>query len=836
MKNIFLFPLLFLFLISVEAQEKRFLSGYVFEDVSVLENIKVVNLTKDITTVTDSGGKYKIAVATGDQIRFSFIGMKTIAIKVEDVTRILNLEMFPEVTELDEVTVQKKKKLSQKELRVEYAFNKNIVMTGFGLLDTKKTIGDIQVLTADDFKANGACLLDLLRLNFTGLRVEGSCALPGPIAIRSAVGQTVIEVDGLIQDPHIIPIEHVRRVAVFAGSALTRKYGADVGGVIVINTFSGTTFGNKIVDRARLRDNFIKSPDLGRQYLNENKRRNQNKKLISGTVTDGKTPIPDVNISIEATNTATRTNDKGKYKIKANPGDEITFSYIGLKTVTIKVEDVTRFLNPVMIPEVTELEEVTVESSKRMSQKDLEEDYNSRKNIIRTAFGYLDGDRAAGKIRVITEEDITSVNLCILDLLRTRFPGITVIGDCLGVGGSVLIRGANSINNVATAIFDVDGQIFTDVPIWINTGNIERVAILNNLALTSTYGSAGSGGVIVINTVAGSPGNKSLVDQARLRNNFINGKILTKADINRNKATYLKELEASTSLEDAKAVFDTYDAQYKSSPYFYLDAYSYFSDKWDELDFADAFIKAKYGLFENNAVLLKALAYQYERQGRYAQANGAYKEIFLLRPNYAQSYMDMANSYRNLNESKDAATIYTRYAYLIEQGFMKQDTVGFGPIMEREFNNLLSLNGEAVVNAKKVKKLYIAEEDFKGTRLVFEWNDSEAEFELQFVNPGNQYYTWKHSLMDNSETIYLEKDFGYNVTEYLLDGSLPGTWSVNLNYLGNKSLTPTYLKATVYYNYGSKSQRKKTKVFKVSLKNVNQELFKVQSVGQLSVE
>jgi len=93
---------------------------------------------------------------------------------------------------------------------------------------------------------------------------------------------------------------------------------------------------------------------------------------------------------------------------------------------------------------------------------------------------------------------------------------------------------------------------------------------------------------------------------------------------------------------------------------------------------------------------------------------------------------------------------------------------------------------------------------------------------------------WKHSLADNADVIYREKDFGYNITEYLLDGSLPGTWQVNINYSGNKSLTPTFLKATVYYNYGTSAQRKEVKTFKLSLKNVNQELFKI-TVGSKMV-
>jgi hypothetical protein len=58
---------------------------------------------------------------------------------------------------------------------------------------------------------------------------------------------------------------------------------------------------------------------------------------------------------------------------------------------------------------------------------------------------------------------------------------------------------------------------------------------------------------------------------------------------------------------------------------------------------------------------------------------------------------------------------------------------------------------------------------------------------------------------------------------------LPGIWQVNVTYLGNKSLTPSYLKATLYHNYGTRAQRKEVKVFKMSLKNANQELFKIAS-------
>jgi uncharacterized protein YfaP (DUF2135 family) len=117
--------------------------------------------------------------------------------------------------------------------------------------------------------------------------------------------------------------------------------------------------------------------------------------------------------------------------------------------------------------------------------------------------------------------------------------------------------------------------------------------------------------------------------------------------------------------------------------------------------------------------------------------------------------------------------------------------------------------------------------------MVFEWNDSEAEFELQFVNPEGSYFKTVHSLAKDAERIHDEKLLGYSCEEFLIDESLTGTWQVNAKYLGNKSLTPSYLKATIYYDYGSAAQHKEIKVFKLGLKNVNQELFKVNNTARI---
>jgi hypothetical protein len=186
-----------------------------------------------------------------------------------------------------------------------------------------------------------------------------------------------------------------------------------------------------------------------------------------------------------------------------------------------------------------------------------------------------------------------------------------------------------------------------------------------------------------------------------------------------------------------------------------------------------------------------------------------------------------------MNDYKKAASLYARYDYLIGEGFIRAEDTDFTPLLEREFSNLLQLYGKELTG-KDLSKGPSLNSDFEGTRLVFEWSDSEAEFELQFVNPQNKYFNWEHSILADPNRIKEEKIKGYSCEEYLIDGSLTGTWQVNLKYLGNKSLTPTFFKVTIYSNYGTKSQSKQVKVFKLQLKNVNQELFKVQNSMSLA--
>lgn len=567
-------------------------------------------------------------------------------------------------------------------------------------------------------------------------------------------------------------------------------------------------------------------------------------RVITGKVSNSGTPVENVIIQVVNQGATTTSNKDGLYKIVAHEGDILFYSAPGMEPLNIKVEDVTKTLNVEMFSRIEELDNVTV-SSKRYyrTQQELKMSYWKDPNIIKTAFGFIDKDKVAYSIRVMEGDKILPGEYDLANVLRNRFAGINVraglgfgvpidngsptgLNEAAGVGAgrAVTLRGGR-------AVFDIDGQIFTDFPDFIDVQNIQRLAVISSLAGVIKYGRLGRGGVIVINTKSGTiiPNDQKgiVIDQARLKNNFIKQPTLLASKSKVGEPKYISDWSTSRSFEQSKAKFEENSKSYSNSAYFVLDAYQHFYDTWNQEKYADDIIESNFDRFADNPVLLKALAYTYDLQGRYEKANEIYKEVFILRPHYAQSYLDLANSSQNLENNHRTAVLLARYFYLINEGFLQKDSTMFTSIVNREFDNLVEREKTSFAGKNKIKNRSEKKSDFEGTRLVFEWNDSEAEFDLQFVNPNNQYYTWKHSLKDNPDIIKQEKDFGYSCSEYLIDDFFNGIWKVNVNYLGNKSLTPTYLKATVYYDYGTPSQTKEVKVFKLNSKNVNQELFRI---------
>ena len=86
------------------------------------------------------------------------------------------------------------------------------------------------------------------------------------------------------------------------------------------------------------------------------------------------------------------------------------------------------------------------------------------------------------------------------DVIIGKFPGVKVEGaNMVNSNPRFVIRGGTmSMNKPAYAILDIDGQIFTEYPSFINPQNIKSIVILKSMIATNKYGGQGRGGAIVI--------------------------------------------------------------------------------------------------------------------------------------------------------------------------------------------------------------------------------------------------------------------------------------------------------------------------------------------------
>lgn len=86
-------------------QSRRAISGVVVDsDNNPLPGVTVQVLSREGGVITDANGAYTIQAATGEKLRFQFLGMKTVTIEV-GTGSIYNVQLLEDVEELDEVTI-----------------------------------------------------------------------------------------------------------------------------------------------------------------------------------------------------------------------------------------------------------------------------------------------------------------------------------------------------------------------------------------------------------------------------------------------------------------------------------------------------------------------------------------------------------------------------------------------------------------------------------------------------------------------------------------------------------------------------------------------------------
>tara|TARA_B100001063_G_scaffold48880_1_gene42809 strand:- start:66 stop:2096 length:2031 start_codon:yes stop_codon:yes gene_type:complete len=531
-------------------------------------------------------------------------------------------------------------------------------------------------------------------------------------------------------------------------------------------------------------------------------------------------PIQGATVRIKNSLVEAQSDFDGYFNIDAQVGDILIVNYLGMTEKQTVVEDFDD-LYVLLKTEAQILDEVVLSSTNKNDD-----------NLVDTGYGRKNKDAVGFSNSTITKKDISAGATTLVDVIRGKFAGVQIEGFD---NPRIIIRGGTgSMNTPAYAIYDVDGLIFEDFPNFINAQQIESITILKSYGATNRYGSVGRGGVFVIRMNNLYKGSSQTLDSALIKGNDYEEELGMISF--ENNSQYIKELEEAFSFENAKEIYSrqTSNLEFKSLPY-YFDCYDYFK-RWND-DFAfyiltDAVISAK-----SNPKALKALAYKMESIDRNVDAELVYEHLLKIRPYHEQSYRDLALIYSKNKKYVLAADIYKK---ILLNEIDEVEVLGLQKTIANEAYHLYTNHRDKIdfknfpidvlkkilpdldLNIKK--NSFVAQKNFGyDYRVVFDWSDSNIEFNVQFVSPSKKFFNWSHTKFENKDQLIDEIKFGYNTEEFIIDDSQKGEWLINIDtYSIESDINPTFLKYTVYKNYGRDNEISKTSV--INLNRLSQKL------------
>ncbi len=208
---------------------------------------------------------------------------------------------------------------------------------------------------------------------------------------------------------------------------------------------------------------------------------------VSGSVTDANdgSPIPGATILVKGTTNGTITNLDGQYTIKANEGDVLTFSFIGMKSQDITISG--NVIDVALVEGVTGLDELVVIGYGTQKKKDV-----------------------TGAVSVVGAETIEALKpVKVEQALQGTTAGVNVTSQsgAPGAGLDIRIRGI-STNGDASPVAIIDGYQ-GDLSL-INPDDIETITVLKD-AQAAIYGTVGANGIILVTTKRGRKNSKAKV-------------------------------------------------------------------------------------------------------------------------------------------------------------------------------------------------------------------------------------------------------------------------------------------------------------------------------------
>ena len=273
---------------------------------------------------------------------------------------------------------------------------------------------------------------------------------------------------------------------------LTRKVSIDVDKERVKNIlkflFSNTNVSYEVVDKQIVLNDNEKSKTrhnlkgFGKLEIPSGIEEDQ-QLTITGTVSDKSDLLPGVNIIIVGTTKGAETDFDGKYTIKANRGDVLKFSFVGMKPATIKIGDKTT-INVVLEAAPDGLDEVVI-----------------------VGFGSQKKESVVGSISTVKPSELKVPSSNLTTALAGRISGVVAYqtsGEPGSDNAKFFVRGITTFAQGAGPLILIDGvELTADDLSRLQTDDIESFSVLKDATSTAVYGARGANGIILVTTKKG---------------------------------------------------------------------------------------------------------------------------------------------------------------------------------------------------------------------------------------------------------------------------------------------------------------------------------------------
>lgn len=248
---------------------------------------------------------------------------------------------------------------------------------------------------------------------------------------------------------------------------------------------------------------FVYSDKLYSEEYTDNRANNiykvqQTQKTVKGKVTDTKgEPLPGVTVQITGRQGGVITDVDGNFTIEVESNDQLRFQYVGMKPITIVVDDKS-VLNIKMEEDVEILDEVTV-----------------------TAFATQKKESVVSSIETINPKELKVPSSNLTTALAGRLAGIISYqrsGEPGADNAQFFVRGVTTFGYASSPLILLDGfEVDANDLARVDPDNIASFSVLKDATSAALYGSKGANGVILVTTKKGQSGKTQISFRAEGR-------------------------------------------------------------------------------------------------------------------------------------------------------------------------------------------------------------------------------------------------------------------------------------------------------------------------------